>query len=673
MKNALIMLFGILFYISDIAMAQQQPAVKWQKCIGGSSLDFGKGICLAKDSMSYYITGYTNSTNGDMINNSGGMDIFLSKLDLYGNVLWTRLYGNAANDYAQGIICTHDNGLLICGFTNDSVTSGTHGGFDVVFLKTDSAGNPQWMKYYGGSGDDGDHFAEVIETADMGFVCITGSDSQDGNVDTTYGSSDYWLFKTDSLGNFAWGKNFGGTDDEDGHAILPMPDGGFIMDGHSASNDVDVSGQHNPNSGIHDGWVLRVDSSLNIKWQKCVGGTGFELMNQMCFDNSGGLIIMGYTTSNDGDVTGNHGLNDYWIVRMDTASGNILSSKVYGGAGDDIGLFLLRADDGNYVAGGYSNSINGDVTGNHGNYDYWILKINPQGNIVWEKSFGGSNSDRNNGMCAAQGYGIIINGFSMSDNGNVYGNHGSNDCWVAKLGCQKTSAVFSWAPQPACIGDTVFFTNASSGAITYDWIIRDTLFSHARDTAVTFMNAGNDTVLLVSRFEQCADSLWRVVTIDSNLSVFLGHDTMICQGCSIALDAGFPGSDYVWSTGATTQQITISQTDTVWVQVTAHNCAGTDTIIIAIDTLTSISNITKSDFIIYPNPSYGNIKISPGIQGDYYLEIMMPDGRAMIKNRMYRGDAVIDTGQLDAGCYLIVIKNKSGFFAAKKLLLYSLK
>ncbi len=668
MKKLFLLLFGMTLFVSMVSYAQ--PGIEWQKSIGGTGMDFGKGLCVGNDSAAYYITGYTNSTNGNIDTSFGGMDIFMSKLDLSGNILWTRSYGGLANDYSQSIISTRDNGILICGFTNDSVSPGTHGGFDVMFIKTDSSGNQQWMRYYGGSQNDGDHFADIIETPEGGFVCMTGSESYDGDLDTNYGSTDFWLFKTDSLGTLQWEKNYGGTGDEDGHCILPMPDGGFIIDGHTASNNIDVSGLHNPNSGIHDGWVVRIDSSHNIRWQKCIGGAEFELINKMCLDSAGNIIIVGYTASNDGDIAGNHGMNDVWIVKMDTAAGNLLSSKVYGGPGDDYGLFLLKNADAGITFSGYSDATGGDVTGNHGNFDYWLLKTDQQGNIIWENSYGGTGSDRNNGINAACGDGVLIFGQSNSTNGDVTGNQGQFDCWVAKLMCQKPSASFTCTPNPSCTGDSVYFTNTTTGADTYHWFINGEFYSNDISTSTLFTVHGRDTITLFSNFESCYDTAQQIITVNPGPLVELGPDTTICQGCPILLDAGNSGATYLWSSGDTTQQVTVSNTDTVWVMVTMYGCTGSDTIAVIVDTLTGIGNADKNSFLIFPNPTSGIIRINPGFGGEYFLDVLLPDNRTVSSTGPYFGDTVIELDLHASGCYIAVLKNREGILAVKKLLLY---
>ncbi|MGB4094948.1 MAG: T9SS type A sorting domain-containing protein, partial [Bacteroidales bacterium] len=127
-----------------------------------------------------------------------------------------------------------------------------------------------------------------------------------------HGDADYWIVKLNSSGDFEWQKCLGGTNDDEANSIQQTSDGGFIVGGETLSNDGDVSGNH----GEIDAWVVKLNSSGNILWQKCLGGTGWDWENSIQQTSDGGFIVAGYTNSNDGDVSGNHGSKDYWVVKL---------------------------------------------------------------------------------------------------------------------------------------------------------------------------------------------------------------------------------------------------------------------------------------------------------------------------------------------------------------------
>ena len=103
-----------------------------------------------------------------------------------------------------------------------------------------------------------------------------------------------------------------GGDDDVAYSVAVTPDGGYIVAGYTESNSGDVSGNH----GSIDFWVVKLDGEGNIVWQKCLGGSGDDYADSVAVMPDGGYIVAGYTESNNGDVSGNHGEDDFWIVKL---------------------------------------------------------------------------------------------------------------------------------------------------------------------------------------------------------------------------------------------------------------------------------------------------------------------------------------------------------------------
>src|SRR5690606_35891479 len=139
-------------------------------------------------------------------------------------------------------------------------------------------------------------------------------------------------------------------------------------------------------------WVVKLNSVGNITWQKSLGGSDLDIGRSIQQTSDGGYIVAGNSRSTDGDVTGNHGEYDYWVVKLN-ASGNIEWQKSYGGSSNDAAYSIQQTDDDGFIVVGNSNSNDGDVSGNNGDWDYWVVKLNENGNIIWEKSFGGTFID----------------------------------------------------------------------------------------------------------------------------------------------------------------------------------------------------------------------------------------------------------------------------------------
>jgi len=262
----------------------------------------------------------------------------------------------------------------------------------------------------------------------MGYVVAGFTVSDDGDVAVNYGFSDFWVIKFDSLGALQWRKNFGGSSFEAAYAIKQTTDGGYIVAGYTESNDIDVSGNH----GQEDAWLLKLDSIGNILWQKCLGGSKWDEAKDIQLTIDGGYILIGRSSSTDGDVTGNNGSLDYWVVKL-SASGQIEWQKSFGGSDYDFGYTVFPTSDGGYIVAGESQSTDGDITGNPGGLAAWVIKLNFEGKIEWQKALGGSLLDRANEVIQTREGGYMVFGQTNSDDGDVSGNHGGYDFWAVKL------------------------------------------------------------------------------------------------------------------------------------------------------------------------------------------------------------------------------------------------
>ena len=212
--------------------------------------------------------------------------------------------------------------------------------------------------------------------SDNTFLDVTKSSATSVPDDT--GTNDTGDTDTNDTGDFyiSWQKCLGGSAHDNATSIQQTSDGGYIVAGNTFSNDGDVTGYH----GGDDYWVVKLDSNGNMKWQKCLGGSYGDCAKYIQQTSDGGYIVAGYTFSNDGDVTGLHGDSDYWVVKLDS-NGNIKWQKCLGGSGNEGASSIQQARDGGYIIAGASNYSDGDVTGNHGGYDSWIVKLDANGNF----------------------------------------------------------------------------------------------------------------------------------------------------------------------------------------------------------------------------------------------------------------------------------------------------
>jgi hypothetical protein len=308
-------------------------------------------------------------------------------------------------------------------------------------VKLNSSGVLQWQKCLGGS--DWDEASSIAQTTDGGYIVAGYSSSNDSDVSGNHGLLDYWVVKLNSSGDIQWQKCLGGSDYDEASSIAQTADGGFIVAGRSYSNDGDVSGYHGTPGYYGDYWVVKLNSSGDIIWQKCLGGSSDDWAYSIAQTADGGFIVAGRSCSNDGDVTGWHEgydvdhrpISDYWVLKLNS-SGDIIWQKSLGGSSYDWAWSIAQTTDGGFIVAGYSYSNDGDVSGHHGmigSADYWVVKLNSSGDIVWQKCLGGSNYDIARSIAQTSDGGFIVAGESASNDGDVSGNHGGYDYWVVKL------------------------------------------------------------------------------------------------------------------------------------------------------------------------------------------------------------------------------------------------
>jgi hypothetical protein len=187
-------------------------------------------------------------------------------------------------------------------------------------------GNIVWQKCLGGSSSESTLWQKglvIQQTADGGYVINCLTYSNDGDVSGNHGGRDIWVVKLNDLGNIEWQKCLGGSGEETTTSIEQTSDGGYIIDGTTTTNDGDVSGYH----GDTDIWVVKLNDSGNIEWQKCLGGSDYELhpygAPSVQQTTDGGYILIGNTSSNDGDVSGNHGFPDIWVIKLSSESAQL--------------------------------------------------------------------------------------------------------------------------------------------------------------------------------------------------------------------------------------------------------------------------------------------------------------------------------------------------------------
>lgn len=388
--------------------------IDWVKNFGGSGEDTPRTLITTSDG-GYAILGYTNSTDGDLVDKTLEVnDYWLLKLDADGNLQWSKTYGGSKDDRGQSVVQTMDGGYAITGYamSSDGDGSKNEGFHDNWIVKLDGTGNIEWEQSYGFSGHD--HSYDLLQTNDggyffIGFLDITAARAdgyeEKGYSLTRHGVGEFWGTKIDAQGNIEWRRYFGGTNNDRAHAVVQADDSGFVMAGFSESDDFDISNT----KGSYDFWVLKINSQGDLVWEHSFGGTGIEISQDIAKTEDGNYVVTGHTFSADTNISKNNGESDIWMIKIDD-SGNLLWETTFGGSQFDAAENVSLAGDGGFIISGNSKSSDADLTENEGENDIWVIKTDANGTLIWQKNYGGTGLDFGFDALQNQDGGILLVG-----------------------------------------------------------------------------------------------------------------------------------------------------------------------------------------------------------------------------------------------------------------------
>lgn len=392
-------------------------AITFNKNFGGTGEEYFNGIISVTDG--YIVSGYTDSADGDLkgINNGTNAGTVV-KYDLNGKILWKKAFGGSDSEYLSSISATND-GFVVVGATNSedgdlsgvNITDGPFGG-NAVIVKYDTNGNIVWVTTIGGSKYD---IFNYVTPIDDGYIAVGRSYSPE-LIGVGTRSDDAIIVKFDLNGNLLWTRTFGGSKSDSFRSVASVSDG-YIAVGRSESSDFDMSSL---TKGGTDGIIIKYDTNGNVVWKKTFGGSANDALHGILFTNDS-YIVVGYSRSNDNDLVGliNKGNSDAVIIKYDL-NNNIVWKNSFGGTGYEFLYDVLTTNDG-YITIGGSSSSDGDLTGlNRGSDDATIVKFDFDGNLLWNKNYGGSKyEDFESLAIASDGY--IAVGYSDSTDFDLTG------------------------------------------------------------------------------------------------------------------------------------------------------------------------------------------------------------------------------------------------------------
>ncbi|KYC46425.1 MAG: hypothetical protein AMQ22_02142 [Candidatus Methanofastidiosum methylothiophilum] len=424
MKKIPVLIIIFLLFLTIVSIKAQEEVITWQKRYGGSDGDGADSIQQTEDG-GYIVAGSSNSIDIPGVKNNGPTDCYILKLDSKGNIIWQKMYGGNGVDWAYSVLQTKDGGYIVAGVSDSKDIPGLQnkGNFDYYILKLDPKGNIQWQKMYGGSGNE-EYKCSIQQTEDGGYILAGTSDSKDIPKVNNNGKYDYYILKLDVNGNIIWQKMYGGREDDEVYSVQQTKDGGYILAGDTESKDIPGL----KNNGLFDIYIIKLDSKGNIQWQKLYGGSDNDGARSILQDKDGEYIVGGWSFSGNLSGIKNKGNDDYYILKLDS-KGNIIWQKMYGGGGYDAVNSISQTNDESYIVAGFSNSWEIPGVKYIGDYDYYILKLDSKGNIIWHNKYGEGLEDYPHSIQQTKDGGYIVAG----EFGVASGNDLSYDIGIVKV------------------------------------------------------------------------------------------------------------------------------------------------------------------------------------------------------------------------------------------------
>ena len=408
---------------------------------------------------------------------------------------WAKTYD--AGGYTNSIQQTSDGGYIVAGGV---------GALDVWVLKLNASGNIQWQKTYGSDWAlEFDVANSIQQTSDVGYIVA-------GYTQSIYPFSGYniWVLKLDQNGNVTWQKTYGGYAHDVANSIQQTSDGGYIVAGKTNSF----------GAGSSDVWVLKLDKDGNIQWQKTYGGHSIDEATSIQQTSDGGYIVAGYTWSFGAGGGG------VWVLKLDK-DGNIQWQKTYGGTDEDVASSIQQTSDGGYIVAGKTNSFGA------GSSDVWVLKLDKDGNIQWQKTYGGPDGDEAHSIQQTSDGGYIVAGYTYS-----FGTR--QGAWVLKL---DSNGNIPGCSVEGSSNATVKTTNAkvvdSSAIVTNTGVTPGTINAVVKDTSVSPMQICYYEESPSSPFTDVPPDYWAINYIKAV------KDAGITKGCNPPQNDRFCPEDVV--------------------------------------------------------------------------------------------------------------------------------
>ena len=486
------------------AQVTAQPDVDWSRTYGGSAFESFRDVVATSDG-GYVSVGTTRSANGTVTGYHGETDAWVVRVDATGALLWQRALGGTSFDNAHGVVQTVDGGFLVVGGTSslDGDVSENLGGSDFWAVKLSPIGDILWERVYGGS--DGEGAFAVVAQDDGTFVLAGFTQSVDGDITHSLGGfTDVWVIRISATGDLLQQRSFGGSSSEDAFALGAASDGSFVFIGHTASQDGDVGDNDHL---IDDIWVAKFTFDDGLLWEHTYGSDeGTEFGYSIVETSEAGFWVLGDASAEGGDVQGLRGGQDGWVLRLDN-EGALLWQRCLGGSDFDFLGDVAVLANGGVIVCGETNSTDGDVQSSIGGGDAWLVRLSDDGDLLWQRCYGGSAGDGFGSVLQHENGTYTLAGGSASSDGDVPGIQGVFDCWLLQLEPDFTSVSESVVVVELQLAPNPATTSLS---VQHDVPTRATLTIHDARGALVRMEQGVFPARLTLSVEDLVPGMYRV-------------------------------------------------------------------------------------------------------------------------------------------------------------------
>ena len=596
MKSFSVVFFLMVLSIS-VNSQGNFPEWKKDYVWGGNRDDYLMDIHQSEKDLSILVAGHTfTSKNQDVSrDNKGYSDYWVVKIDSAGVVIYEKMYGGDSLDNLAAVVPTSDDGYLLAGSSvsrgNIDKSDDSHGGFDYWIVKLNKDGNSEWNKTFGGVEDD--ILTCAVESEDGGFYLggYSSSEMSANKSENSYGAQDFWIIKLDSTGGLLWDLTLGG-DSTDVMKSIVIDKEYILAGGYSISKSKGTKSENG--YGGYDFWINKIDFQGRVISDKTLGGVQNDFLEEIRLKaHSKGYWISGTTYSRSGGTktSGYFNNGDTWVLKVDTSL-LVQFDRTVGSHGYEKCMDMEISPEGSAIIAGRSNGLGGNKTSDtKGGQDYWIYKIDTMGDIYWDKSYGGLLEDSLEAIFIKCDRGILAGGYSRSSisGDRTHLNKGENDFWVVELSI-PTRPWFNI--QNVCARTPLTFHDQSDlWPNSRKWNFNDPFsannISYDKDIVHTFTQPGTyDVSLTVKEGCQSSATLTKEIVVYENRvfgNVDLGRGRSVCGNpLEILNEHKNAPSDvsYLWSNGETTESIFIKNKGTYGLTITDDNCSGFDSVLV---------------------------------------------------------------------------------------------